>query len=75
MTHRLPARALADELARAPWRKSSWSSAANGCLEAAHLTGFVAIRDSRDPHGPVQLYSPRQWTRFIAGVRKGAFDR
>jgi hypothetical protein len=76
MTHQLPAWTSADELARrAPWRKSSWSSAANGCVEAADVPGVIAVRDSRDPHGPVQLYSPRQWTRFIAGVRNGVVDR
>jgi hypothetical protein len=73
MTHQLPVRPPADELARAPWRKSSRSNSASGCVEVAHLTDYVGVRDSKDPHGPVQLYTPRQWTRLIAGVRTGAF--
>ncbi len=75
MTHRLQAGPSGEQLARAPWRKSSYSSSANGCVEAAHLAGHVGIRDSKDQNGPVQLYTARQWTHFIAAVRTGALDR
>jgi hypothetical protein len=75
MTNQLSARPSLDELARAPWRKSSWSSAANGCVEAADLLALVGVRDSKDPHGPVQLYTARQWSRFINAVRSGDLDR
>jgi len=75
MTHRLEAGASGDRLAFASWRKSSYSNSANGCVEAAHLTGLVAIRDSKDPRGPVQLYTARQWSRFISAVRSGGLDR
>ena len=63
------------ELARAPWRKSTRSTSANGCVEAAQLAGRVGVRDSRDPHGPVQLYTARQWTRFITAIRTSELDR
>ncbi len=75
MTHRLQAGPSGEQLASAPWRKSSYSNSANGCVEAGHLTGLVGIRDSKDPHGPVQLYTARQWTRFIAAIRTGELDR
>jgi hypothetical protein len=74
MTHRLEAGPSGDQLARAPWRKSSYSNSANGCVEAADVTGLVGVRDSKDPHGPVQLYAPRQWASFIAAVRSGQLD-
>jgi len=62
-------------LARAPWRKSSYSNSANGCVEAADLTGLVGVRDSKDPQGTVQLYTAGQWSRFISAVRSGELGR
>jgi hypothetical protein len=35
------------------WRKASASTANGQCLEAAPSDGGVAVRDSKDPHGPV----------------------
>jgi len=42
------------DLSSANWRKSSFSSGGgNACVEVAVLPGIVAIRDSKDPDGPV----------------------
>ena len=53
------------------WRKSSYSG--NGganCVEVArNLPGTVAVRDSKDPHGPVLVLSPDEWASFIARIR------
>lgn len=53
------------------WRKSSLSSAEGGnCVEVAtNLPGVVAVRDSKDPLGPVLTFTPGEWGAFIAGVR------
>ncbi|WP_242885203.1 DUF397 domain-containing protein [Actinomadura litoris] len=41
------------------WRKSSHSAGTGGeCVEMASAPGLVAIRDSKDPHGP-KLVIPR----------------
>ncbi|MBM7770568.1 hypothetical protein JOD54_000772 [Actinokineospora baliensis] len=37
------------------WRKSSASSANGQCVEVAVAAGRVAVRDSKNPHGPVVL--------------------
>ncbi|WP_084219845.1 DUF397 domain-containing protein [Spirillospora albida] len=44
------------DLTNAKWRKSS-RSASNGaeCVELAGVSGAVAVRDSKDPDGPVLL--------------------
>jgi hypothetical protein len=46
----------------------------NGCIEVAFVGGQVAIRHSKDPSGPVLIFSPTEWEAFLAGVRCGEFD-
>ncbi|WP_141578661.1 DUF397 domain-containing protein [Actinomadura sp. WMMA1423] len=44
------------DLTNAKWRKSSYSTSNGGnCVELADAAGAVAVRDSKDPHGPVLL--------------------
>jgi hypothetical protein len=53
------------------WRKSSYSG--NGgvnCVEVARdLPRVVAVRDSKDPDGPVLALAPTGWRDFIADVK------
>jgi hypothetical protein len=60
----------------AAWRKSSYSG--NGgvdCVEVARdLPRTVAVRDSKDPHGPVLTMEPAGWRDFIAEVKAGRHD-
>jgi Domain of unknown function (DUF397) len=44
-------------------------------VAASNLPGIVAVRDSKNPDGPVLTCSPDDWTAFIAGVKLGEFDR
>ena len=63
------------DLANAKWRKSSLSGSGNNCVEVAdNLAGIVAVRDSKDPHGPVLTFTPGEWRTFIAGVKSGKFE-
>ncbi|WP_207934291.1 DUF397 domain-containing protein [Actinomadura sp. KC06] len=40
------------------WRKSSYSSSdGDMCVELAGVANKVAVRDSKDPHGPVLVVS------------------
>lgn len=44
------------DLTNAKWRKSQRSASNGGnCVELARLPGSVAVRDSKDPDGPVLL--------------------
>jgi hypothetical protein len=61
------------DLATATWHKSSHSGN-NGCVEVAHGDDQIAVRDSKDPSGPILLFTPREWRAFLAGVRDGEFD-
>ena len=65
------------DLDRAEWRKSSFSSGSGGnCVEVAtNLPGVIAVRDSKDPDGPVLTLCLAQWRSFAAGVKLGEFDQ
>ena len=57
------------------WRKSRHSGAQGNCVEvAANLPGVIAVRDSKDPDGPLLTFSPAEWAAFTAAVRSGEFD-
>jgi hypothetical protein len=60
----------ADRLEDAVWRKSSRSGAVGNCVELAWPEqDVVAVRNSRDPHGPVLVYARAELVAFLAGVR------
>jgi hypothetical protein len=65
----------ADELVSANWQKSSFSNPNGNCVELARLSGGgVAVRNSRDPHGPALVYTRAELTAFIEGSKNGDFD-
>ena len=64
------------DLSSAEWRKASYSNSNGGaCVEVArNLPGVVAVRDSKDPEGPVLAFARADWDTFTAAVRAGEFD-
>jgi hypothetical protein len=57
------------------WRKSTVSNPSGNCVELAELSGgMVAVRNSRQPTGPVLIYTRAEIAAFIQGVRRGEFD-
>ena len=62
-------------LSSAQWRKSSFSAGgSDNCVEVAAVPGTVAIRDSKDPHGPVHLIPPAAFRDLISRIKRGDFD-
>ena len=62
-------------LTEASWRKSARSGALGNCVEVAALRdGEVAVRNARDPEGPVLVYTPAEISAFVDGAKKGEFD-
>ena len=51
------------------WRKSSYSLSNGNCVEVGTGRAMVAVRDSRDPDGPVIDVSPRAWIEFTAYLK------
>jgi len=58
------------------WRKSSYSGNGGGnCVEvASNMPGVVAVRDSKNPDGPVLTIGTNGWREFIADVKAGRHD-
>jgi Domain of unknown function (DUF397) len=56
------------------WRKSSYSGNGGGnCVEVTtSVPGVVAVRDSKNPDGPVLIISRNEWARFISRLRATA---
>ncbi|QLH21225.1 DUF397 domain-containing protein [Streptomyces sp. Rer75] len=57
----------------AAWRKSSYSGDIGGsqCVEVAGIPGRVAVRDSKNPDGPVLLLSPTAFGDFVTAAANG----
>lgn len=52
------------------WRKSSHSGGQGECVEVAtRQPDAVAVRDSKNPHGPALALAPAQWREFLADVK------
>jgi Domain of unknown function (DUF397) len=62
------------DLSYAAWRKSTYSNNGGACVEVATGEDWIAVRDSKDPDGPVLTFTPAEWDAFLAGARDGEFD-
>ncbi|MFI0366303.1 DUF397 domain-containing protein [Actinomadura sp. 1N219] len=57
------------------WRKSSYSGVQEGnCVEVADLTSLVAVRDSKDPHGPRLTLNTTAWHALTRHIKSGDHD-
>jgi hypothetical protein len=54
------------------WLKSKRCDS-NTCVEVALIGQEVALRDSKDPSGPVLRFTRQEWNAFVAGVEAGDF--
>ena len=62
------------ERAGLAWLKAQSSGANGQCVEIASTAGKIAIRDSKDPDGPILVYTPGEFRAFLDGARNGEFD-
>ena len=55
---------------RLDWRKPTYSNSSSNCVEAAHVPGAVAVRDSKDPAGPRLAIPAATWRAFTSRVQR-----
>ena len=59
-------------MSKLEWRRPLRSGASgDNCVEGAtNVPGVVAVRDSKDPAGPMLAVTPAEWRAFVAGLRR-----
>jgi hypothetical protein len=67
---------MGNNIGNTTWRKSSYSGSNGGaCIEVAdNVPGVVAVRDSKDPGGPVLAFRADDWRAFTVAIKAGEFD-
>lgn len=55
------------------WRTSQFCDS-SACVQVAPASDEIALRDSKNPDGPILRFSRDEWTAFVAGARAGDFD-
>ncbi|TDQ46859.1 DUF397 domain-containing protein [Actinorugispora endophytica] len=56
------------------FRKSSYSSGGDNCVEVADLPAGAALRDSKHPELGHLPFQAAEWTAFTRAVQTDAFD-
>ena len=60
------------------YSSASWLKARNcentSCIEITSLHGIVALRNSKNPDGPILQYTADEWIAFLKGAKNGDFD-
>jgi hypothetical protein len=60
------------DLSAVRWRKSSHSTNTGGeCVEVAGLHGMVAVRDSKNPDGPMLALGHPQFRALLDRLKSG----
>ena len=64
----------ADDL-QVDWFSSSYSNDQGGaCVQGGRLPdGSMAVRDSKDPHGPAFVFPAASWADFVDAVKHKQF--
>ncbi|MCX4396513.1 DUF397 domain-containing protein [Streptomyces sp. NBC_00264] len=66
---------ISDASTLSGWRKSSYSNSESGsCVEVldGHPSG-VPVRDSKNPRGPVLIFTADGWSSFVAAFEDQGF--
>jgi hypothetical protein len=64
----------APQAASLRWRKSSYSSAQNACVEVANTRTACAVRDSKNPGQGHLIFTAKAWGSFVAEVKDAKYD-
>jgi Domain of unknown function (DUF397) len=58
------------------WQRSYASgSESSDCVEVVSTQGYVWVRDSKNPLGPVLGFTHEEWSAFLIGMQRDEFNR
>ncbi|QIS08665.1 DUF397 domain-containing protein [Nocardia arthritidis] len=64
------------DLSAEDWFKSRRSSGDGNCVEVAFAANsLVGVRDSKNPSGPVLVFTADEWLAFTDAMAAGVFHR
>lgn len=68
---------MSEQVIQHRWRKSSYSGSGSECVEVDTPPPFesVFIRDSKDPNGPILIFSGPEWVGFLDALRSDRLTR
>ena len=55
------------------WRTAAKSGGGN-CIQVARRDDVIMIADSKNPGGPILVYTLQEFHAFINGIKNGEFD-
>jgi Domain of unknown function (DUF397) len=59
----------------ARWVRGGAGNEGGNHVEISRLgDGGMAVRDAKDPDGPILFFTPAEWDAFVGGVKDGEFD-
>ncbi|MEU8345230.1 protein of unknown function [Actinomadura meyerae] len=57
------------------WRKSSYSQGGGTeCVEIARVSDWCAVRDSKNPDGPVLTLTTGSWATLLQAIKAGTHN-
>jgi hypothetical protein len=62
-----------DGLRAARFRKSSWSSGAQECVDVGHAGDLAGVKDTKNGH-VVLAFPAGPWAQFLTAAKIGQFD-
>jgi len=62
------------DFSTAVWRKSTRTQQSGQCVEIAAMDQVIGVRDSKDPAGPVLVFTRQAFAAFLRGAARGEFE-
>lgn len=63
---------IMQRFAESSWRKASYSTSSQGCVEVAMTASVVGVRDTKDRAGGTLVVPREHWRAFLRSITTSA---